>query len=134
MGTRGQTPAGRYPDQRRRGVIWVSGLVGVIALGWLGWVIADQSTPEVTSGLKTWTIADDHSVDVEVTVRLRDKDVQATCLVRAFAVDKSIVGETNLKVPTGHTHQDVTGSVRTERRATSIELIGCTAPGQRSAR
>lgn len=138
MSTSGQTPAGRYPERnrpaRRRGVIWATGLIGVIALGWLGWVIVDQSTPEVTSAMKSWQIRDDHNVDVAFTVRLRDEKVAATCLVRAFAGDHSTVGETNVRVPTGLTHQRVKGVVRTERRATSIELVGCRAPGQESPR
>ncbi len=138
MSPTGQTPAGRYPDRerpgRRRGVIWASGLIGVIALGWLGWVIVDQSNPEVTSAMKSWKIIDDHTAEVSFTVLLREDDVRATCLVRALAEDHSPVGEANLKVPVGLTHQRVEGVVRTERRATSIELVGCKAPGQNSPR
>ena len=129
------TPTGRYPTRTRRvGVVIAAAVIGLISLGWLGWVIWDQSTPEVRSTLRTWHVVDDHTAIATIGVRLRTADVQATCLLRAFADDHSTVGETNVSVPTGRETRTVEGTVRTERRATSIELVGCTAEGQRGAR
>jgi hypothetical protein len=62
-------------------------------------------------------------------VTLDDADVEASCTLRAYAVDHTTVGElTFTPDPTEGRRQVET--IRTERRATSVESIGCTAPGQ----
>jgi hypothetical protein len=50
--------------------------------------------------------------------------------VRAIAADKSVVGELNFKIAgaSGSTLREV--KLRTEREATSVELIGCTTAEQ----
>ena len=125
--------AGRYGGQsprRRRTVIIVSGVVGVLAVAWLAWAGWSQSTPDVQSNLKSFDVVDRHSVEATVIVDARSDDVTANCLVRAFGEDHTVVGELNFEVtgPSGASNQDVT--VRTEREATSVELIGCTSDDQ----
>jgi len=125
--------AGRYGGQsprRRRTVIIVSGVVGVLALAWLAWAGWAQSTPDVQSKLKSFDVVDRHSVEATVVVDARSDDITANCLVRAFGEDHSVVGELNFEVTgrSGASNHDVT--VRTEREATSVELIGCTSPDQ----
>jgi len=64
-----------------------------------------------------------------IAVRFGDDSVRATCLLRAYAEDHSVVGELSF-TPEHDATQPIEETVRTERRATSVELIGCTAPGQ----
>ena len=125
--------AGRYGGQsprRRRTVIIVSGVVGILALAWLAWAGWSQSTPDVQSNLKSFDVVDRHSVEATVVVDARSDDVTANCLVRAFGEDHTVVGELNFEVAgrSGASNHDVT--VRTEREATSVELIGCTSADQ----
>ena len=125
--------AGRYGGQsprRRRTVIIVSGVVGILALAWLAWAGWAQSTPDVQSNLKSFDVVDRHSVEATVVVDVRSDDVTANCLVRAFGEDHTVVGELNFEVAgrSGASNHDV--SVRTEREATSVELIGCTTADQ----
>ena len=125
--------AGRYGGQtprRRRAVIVASGVVGVLALAWLAWAGWSQSTPDVESNLQSFEVVDSHSVEATVVVDIRADDVTANCLVRAVGTDHSVVGERNFEVTgdSGASRHDVT--LRTERRATSVELIGCTSPDQ----
>ncbi len=125
--------AGRYGGQttrRRRAVILASGVVGVLALGWLAWAGWSQSTPDVESNLQSFEVVDNHSVEATVVVDLRSEGVTASCLVRAVGTDHSVVGERNFEVngDSGASRHDVT--VRTERRATSVEMVGCTSPDQ----
>ncbi len=125
--------AGRYGGQtprRRRAVILASGVVGVLALAWLAWAGWSQSTPDVESNLQSFEVVDSHSVEATVVVDIRSDGVTANCLVRAVGTDHSVVGERNFEVTgdSGASRHDVT--VRTERRATSVELIGCTSPDQ----
>jgi hypothetical protein len=114
---------------RRRTVLVVAVVLAAAFLGWLGWAVYEHSTPQVTSELETFSIDDDHSATAVVVVTLDSADVKAECTVRAYAADHTNVGErTFTPDPSKGRRQTVT--IRTERRATSVESLGCTAPGQ----
>lgn len=98
--------------------------------GWLAWAVWVHSTPEVTSSLTRWKVVDAHEVTASVTVSLGDGASEPRCRLRAYAEDHTIVGEASF-VPRDGTN-DV--SLRTEREATSVESLGCTASGQDDAR
>ena len=124
--------AGRYGGQsprRRRAVIIASGVVGVLALAWLAWAGWSQGTPDVQSNLQSFEVVDTHTSEATVVVD-KSKDVTANCLVRAVGADHSVVGELNFEVTgdSGASRHDV--KVRTEREATSVELVGCTTADQ----
>jgi hypothetical protein len=114
---------------RRRVLVAASVALALGFLGWLGWVAYAHSTPDVSSDLVTYSIDGEHEVTARVAVSLEDEDVRATCLLRAFAEDHSVVGELAF-TPRYGADQPLEETVRTERRATSLELVGCTAPGQ----
>ena len=125
--------ADRYgaPSPWGRGVM--VGVVVVVAaafLGWLGWTIWEQSTPDARSELVGYDVLDQHAATATIDVRLRADDVVATCRLRAYAEDHSVVGEASFTPQDGRNTVDV----RTEREATSVELIGCTTPDQHRAR
>ncbi len=121
---------GAASPARRRLVILVSGVVGLVALMWLAWATWFESTPDVQSSLRTFDVVDSHSVKASVALHLRDEDVKASCRVRAYGNDHSVVGELNFTVTgvSGSTRRDVT--FRTERGATSVEVVGCTTEDQ----
>jgi hypothetical protein len=125
------TPPDRYgrpAPWQRRAVVAGSGLVGVLGLTWLAWTTVFHATPEVSSDLVSWRVVDDHAVTARIDV-LVDGDaheLQASCLVRATAADHTVVGEATFVPEDGH--NDV--RVRTERRATAVESVGCTTPDQ----
>ena len=75
-------------------------------------------------------MVDTHSATASVAVRTADEDVKASCLVRAVGADHSVVGELNFVVTgvKGTVNRDVT--LRTEREATSVEMVGCTTKDQ----
>jgi hypothetical protein len=115
---------------RRRLLIALSGLVGVVALGWLAWAVWFQSNPDVQSSLRTFEVTGPHSVKATLEIRTADSDVRANCLVRATGSDHSVVGELNFVVTGAKdtVHRDVT--LRTEREATTVEMVGCTTKDQ----
>ncbi|WP_169799258.1 DUF4307 domain-containing protein [Nocardioides jensenii] len=118
----------RYGTNRPRQralLLAVSAVLGVAFLVWLGWIVWFHSTPEVSSDLSTYKVVDAHKAEVVVQVHLAE-DVDARCKVRALAADHVVVGEENFTPVDGR--NDV--EIRTEREATSVELVGCTAPGQ----
>jgi hypothetical protein len=120
---------------RRRAVIAGSGVLGVVFLGWLGWTALFHGDPEVSSDLVTWSVVDEHLATAVVDVRL-DGDVEASCVLRAFAEDHTVVGELAFPVDEAALEQGSTleQEIRTERRATSVELVGCTTPDQQRPR
>jgi hypothetical protein len=99
--------------------------VAAAALAWLAWAAWFHASPAVESELTSYDVVDDGSASAVVTVALAD-DVVASCRIRAFAEDHTTVGELAFEPVDGR--NEVT--LRTERRATSVTLLGCTAPGQ----
>ena len=110
---------------RRRVLVGVVAVVVVGFLGWLAWATWFHSTPAVDSELVTWSVVDEHEATATVSVTL-EEGVAASCLVRAVAEDHMTVGELAFE-PVDGTNEV---SVRTEREATSVTLVGCTAEGQ----
>jgi hypothetical protein len=116
---------------RGRAVVGVAVVLAAAFLGWLGWTIWAQVTPEVRSDLVSFDVVDEHTATATVDIRLAEEDVEASCTLRAYAEDKVVVGEL-VFTPSGSgpTEQEI----RTEREATAVELLGCTAPGQNRPR
>ena len=114
---------------RRTAVVAVAALLVLAFLGWLAWATWFHANPSVESQLSTYKIVDQHEATAVVAVSL-DEGTDASCRVRALAQDHSVVGELSFTPTDG----DNEVSVRTERIATSVDLVGCTADGQPRAR
>ncbi|WP_183093612.1 DUF4307 domain-containing protein [Nocardioides stalactiti] len=103
-------------------------VVGAFAALWT-WITIEQSDPPVSSELVTSEITDDHSASAVIRITFGDGPVDARCTVRAIAHDKTIVGLAAF-VPDPDEGPDYTVEIATERRATAVENVGCTAEGQ----
>jgi hypothetical protein len=114
---------------RRRTLLAAVVVLAAVFLGWLGWAVYEHSTPKVTSELESFSVEDDHTVTAVLVVTLDSPDVEASCTLRAYATDHSTVGELTFTPDPSKGRRQVE-TIRTERRATSVEKIGCTAPGQ----
>jgi hypothetical protein len=116
--------------------------MAVAFLGWLAWSTWFYATPEIRSELVSFEVTGEHEAVALVDVHLSDRTIVGTCTLQAFATDHTVVGERAFEVPgqdegtgdTGDTGDQEGGTmaitVRTERRATSVELVGCTTPDQ----
>jgi hypothetical protein len=114
---------------RRRLVIGACALL-VLAFGtWVAWTVYEHATPTVTSELETFSVDDDHTVTAVLVVSLDSADVDARCTLRALAEDHATVGELTFTPDPGKGRRQVQ-TIRTDRRATSVTSLGCTAPGQ----
>ena len=114
---------------RRRALITASVALTAVFLAWLAWSVYEHATPKVTSELETFSVEDDHTVTAVLVVSLDSADVKASCTLRAYAEDHTTVGELTFTPDPGKGRRQVQ-TIRTERRATSVEKVGCTAPGQ----
>jgi hypothetical protein len=106
-------------------------LLLVVALaGWLAWAIWVHSTPKVSSRLTGWKVVDQPPVVATLDVDLRSGTTGASCTLRAYAEDHTAVGDATLTPQDGRNQV----TIRTERQATSIDSVGCSADGQNDAR
>ena len=123
---------GRPAPWRRTAVLVGSGILGLLAVTWLAWSTLFHASPEVSSEIVGWEVVDDHAITAQVDVVLRGdgEDLHATCRVRAIAADHTVVGEASFVPEDGRNEVEV----RTERRATAVESVGCTTPDQRRPR
>jgi hypothetical protein len=120
---------GRPPPWRRTAVVVGSGLVGVLGLVWLAWATFFHADPEVSSQLVSFQVVDENTATARIEVVLR-RSPDATCEVRAIAADHTVVGEASFVPEAGRNEV----RVRTERRASAVENVGCTTPDQRRPR
>ncbi len=114
---------------RRRVTLSVVVVIATVFLGWVAWVAWFHGTPAAQSELIGFQVTSDSSIEADVRVQL-DAGAEASCRLRAFAEDHTTVGEVSFVPIQGR--NDVV--VRTERRATSVELIGCTTADQQRPR
>jgi len=111
---------------RRRIVIWVATtLLAIVFLIWVAWVAIFHSNPAIDSEVASFNVVSDHRIDVRLSTHLRNADVRGTCLVRATARDHTIVGELNLTAAQLRADEGTWIPIRTERRATTAEVIRC---------
>jgi Domain of unknown function (DUF4307) len=119
------------PSRARRPLAVAAAAVLVLAAAaWLVWVMAFHTRPEVTSQMVTFDVRGEHGATATFTVVRRAADVHASCLLRAVAADHAVVGELAVPVDSGPPTQRVRSTIRTERAATSVELLGCNTPGR----
>ena len=126
--------ASRYGSPNRTARFAMLSVVVVVVaalLAWLVWAMVVHSRPLVHSQAVGYQVVDDHAATARFTVVRREADVRASCLLRAYAADHAVVGEANVPGAAGEPRRTtVDATVRTERRATSVELIGCVSAGQ----
>jgi hypothetical protein len=110
-------------------LVLIVALVGS-GMSFLAWAALFQSTPAVSSRLATWQFPDDHTAVANITVERETQFTEASCRLRAIAADHTVVGEVLVPVTDGPVKQTLQVEIRTERLATTVENIGCSAPGQ----
>jgi orotidine-5'-phosphate decarboxylase len=69
----------------------------------------------------------EHAATATFTVVRRRADVPATCRLQATAADHAVVGQWAVTVRAGASTSTVRATLRTERRATTVGLVGCTS-------
>jgi hypothetical protein len=125
-------PTDRYgapAPWRRRALVTACAVVALAFGAWLLWTAVAHSTPEVESELVGFDTVDAHTTTADVQLDFGGDDVEARCLVRALAEDHSVVGELSFEAtPADGTRYHPT--IRTERLATAVDLVGCTTADQ----
>ncbi len=128
METDAERMARRYPARRSPFSDWRlwGALLGVIGLGWIGWVAVEGAVPPVSARVDAFQLISDTEIEVTVALEREDTSRGARCLLFVQAVSYERVGELELTVPSGgehHTRQVVT--VRTFKPGTSADVEAC---------
>lgn len=105
------------------------GIAGVVvaAGAWAVSMAWDIAFPAVHSQLVTYDVTNPRSANVALNVSMPRAD-RADCVVRAIAADKSRVGDYHFTVTSAGRYEL---EVPIERPATTVEMVGCVAEGQR---
>jgi hypothetical protein len=115
-------------DHPRRRIVLVvaTTVLAMVFLAWVVWVAIFHGDPAIDSKVTSYDVVNAHQVNVQLDTRFRDAKTKGTCLVRATASDHSIVGELNLTAAQLRALGHRWIPIRTERRATTAEVVRCT--------
>jgi len=102
----------------------------LLALGWLVWAAYVHATPAVAGQVAAYSIPDDHTMSVTLTVQRRRPATPASCRIVAQASDFQTVGEQQVRIPAGpYRLTDVNVTLTTLRRATAALVKSCVVAG-----
>ncbi|CAM5400378.1 membrane protein [Streptomyces tanashiensis] len=128
---REQLPEGRYgrsADERADRTLRIAGAVlGVLfvgLLGWFGWYYVVDS--RISAEMIKFDVVSATEVQVHLEVR-KDEGVKGVCTLRSRSEDGAEVARKDVRIDDDATRVDRVFSLRTTARATSAELMGCTA-------
>lgn len=123
-------PAGRYgtPKSKATRRWWYWGLLTLFVIaGLIVAYVAYQNLgatpldPEVT----TYHVVDDRTVTATFTVARNHPKQAADCIIYALAGDGSEVARSEVYVPPSETTIQLSVTLRTYERATTVEFYGC---------
>ncbi|MFJ5706099.1 MULTISPECIES: DUF4307 domain-containing protein [unclassified Streptomyces] len=128
---REQLPEGRYgrsADERADRKLKVAGAVlgtlFLVMIGWFGWHYVVDS--RISAEMIKFDVVSDTEVQVHLEVR-KDAGVEGVCTLRSRSEDGAEVARKDVVVAEPGSRVDRVYSLRTTARATSAELLGCTA-------
>ncbi|MFB6635128.1 DUF4307 domain-containing protein [Streptomyces sp. NPDC056362] len=128
---REQLPEGRYgrsaderADRRLRVVGAVLGVVFLGVMGWFGWYYVVDN--KISAEMIKFEVVSDAEVQVHLEIR-KDEDAKGVCTLRSRSEDGTEVARKDVRVDDAASRIDRVFTLRTTARATSAELIGCTA-------
>ena len=134
-GAAGARATGRYgasadaaADRKLKAVGAVLGTLLVAFIAWSGFSYV--SGQDVSGEMIKFKVVSDRAVDVHLEVR-KETGVDGVCTVRALDVTKGEVGRKDVRFADAGDRVDRVTTVRTTKRATAAELIGCKPAAER---
>ncbi|MFB7516771.1 DUF4307 domain-containing protein [Streptomyces sp. NPDC056144] len=128
---REQLPEGRYgrsaderADRKLRIVGAVLGVVGLCLMGWFGWYYVVDN--KISAEMIKFDVVSASEVQVHLEIR-KDEGLKGVCTLRSRAEDGTEVARKDVRIDDPAARVDSVFSLRTTARATSAELVGCTA-------
>lgn len=100
--------------------------MAALFLGWLVWVIVDQSDPAARVELAAYEVVDDQTVRIRVEAKFRDDTVTGSCTFGTTAESHSPAGDTTLTFAEIREADGDWIVIKTLERATTAEKKSCT--------
>ena len=116
---------GGTPPRRRTPVV-LGTLFALALLAWAVWAMSATDGNGLDASVSSYRVVSSHEVQVRISAHFGDDRSDGSCLVRATASDHTVVGELNLTTDELRRAQGSWIQVRTERRATTAEVVRCT--------
>ena len=127
-GANAEAMAARYgrPSAARRRVGFAVIALGVAALlAWVVWAALGQSGNNVGGLVESFDVRSPHEVSVTVQITRTSTDA-VHCTISAMASDHAEVGQRVVRLPAGSSGtRTITTVVRTEREATTADVVDC---------
>ncbi|MFJ9581890.1 DUF4307 domain-containing protein [Streptomyces sp. NPDC101191] len=124
-------PEGRYgrsADERADRTLKIAGAVLgavlLVVMGWFGWYYVVDN--KISAELIKFDVVSAGEVQVHLEIR-KDTDAKGVCTLRSRSEDGAEVGRKDVRIDEAGDRLDRVYSIRTTAKATSAELIGCTA-------
>lgn len=117
---------GTRSKTRRTTLIVVSSVLAALFLGFLVWVILDQSDPVARVEIASFEVIDDQHVRIRLQAEFRNDEVRGTCLIGTTAESHSPAGDTNLTFDEIRAAGGGWITIKTLERATTVEKKSCT--------
>ncbi|MEV5973914.1 DUF4307 domain-containing protein [Streptomyces sp. NPDC051921] len=124
-------PEGRYgrsADERADRTLKIVGAaLGaalLVVMGWFGWYYVVDN--KISAEMIKFDVVSDSEVQVHLEIR-KDADAKGVCTLRSRSEDGAEVGRKDVRIDEPGDRLDRVWTIRTTARATSAELIGCTA-------
>jgi hypothetical protein len=110
---------------RRRTPIVLGTMLALALLAWAIWAGTASGNRPIDASVSSYQVVDTHEIQVKIAAHFRSDDVEGSCLVRATAADHTVVGELSLTADELRAAGRSWISIRTERRATTAEVVRC---------
>lgn len=125
-----ELPAGRYgtPKSKRGRRWWYWGLLAVFVVA--GLIVAyvayeNLGATPIDPHVTAYHVVDENTVTATFTVDRNHPNQAADCIVYALAGDGSEVARSEVYVPPSETTIQLSATLRTDKRATTVEFYGC---------
>lgn len=116
----------RYGRRRNRRWQFVAFALLAIGLPWLMWSAWHHSNPPIRVSLVSFTPVDDRSIEITYALIRKDPATGVTCTLIARDLDKNIVGEIDLEVPSGtRSPTQITARIPTRLQAVNAGVLDC---------
>jgi hypothetical protein len=124
-------PEGRYSrrsdaeaDRRLRIAAVVCGVLFLGLVAWLGasYVLRESA---MSGTVPTFQAVSDSEMQLQLSVT-KNAGTGGVCTVRSMSVDKTVVGQSDFRVPAAGSSWSSIVTLRTTARGTTAELLGCT--------
>ncbi|MFD9130590.1 DUF4307 domain-containing protein [Kitasatospora sp. NPDC059571] len=124
-------PAGRYSrrtdaeaDRRLRIAAVVCGVLFLGVVAWFGasYVLRESA---LNGTVPTFQAVSDDEMQLQLSVT-KNAGTGGVCTVRSMSADKTVVGQSDFRVPAAGTSWTKVVTLRTTARGTTAELLGCT--------